>query len=376
MLKSGIVVDNKIIKLDDSDIIGYLKNALTTEDIQIFKANQKQQLFISDDVSFNNNTYIEFFVKFKNYVIIYNNCVYYADNFDSNSKISYASNGYTLKKLPKMVYENGKAKEIIDKDLEKLEQIGFEHSLSKENDLEYWFPKIENMGFKTPKTIITPFFDKEVELIKSYKWNELNKRAIIERIKYHSEGFDLKKDMFIRLGIFSDKFNFEACHIKNIDELPNKLMTIFDDLMFRLEWEKHINLVLREFITTNYNRETIYNGLPLNTEFRVFYDFTDKEILGIYNYWDVDDMLDHLKDKDDLMKFAKEAKIIEDEFKKLSPLLEEQVNTKMAKVNLRGKWSIDFMYDGSRFVLIDMAHAECSHYYDKVVKKIKFKHLV
>ena len=29
------------------------------------------------------------------------------------------------------------------------------------------------------------------------------------------------------------------------------------------------------------------------------------------------------------------------------------------------------MYDGKKFVLIDMAHAECSYYYDKVISKKK-----
>ncbi len=370
MLKSGIIKNGEIIKLEDKEIIKYLVNSLTDEDIQIFKSTQKQQLFISDDVNFGNNTYIGFYVKFKDYVIIYNNCVYYTDNFDSDSKISYVSSGYKLKKLPKTTYEDGKIKEVVGKEKQYIEKVGFEHSLSKENDLEYWFPKTESVGFKTPKTIVLPFLDKEVELIKSYKWNELNKRAIIERIKYHSEGFNLKKDMFIRLGGFSNKFNFESCCIKNIDELPNKLMTIFDDVIFRLEWERHINLVLREFIKSDYKRRTIYNGMPLNTEFRVFYDFTDHKILGIYNYWDTDEMLDNLRDKDDLINFAHEAKALEDDFKRLSPILEEQANAKLPKVNLRGKWSLDFMYDGSRFVLIDMAHAECSHYYDKVLKKL------
>ena len=41
----------------------------------------------------------------------------------------------------------------------------------------------------------------------------------------------------------------------------------------------------------------------------------------------------------------------------------------MTKCELKGKWSIDFLYDGENFVLIDMGHAECSVYYDKVLRR-------
>lgn len=51
------------------------------------------------------------------------------------------------------------------------------------------------------------------------------------------------------------------------------------------------------------------------------------------------------------------------------PYLEDEAKKKLPSANLQGKWSIDFMYDGSNFVLIDMGRAECSYYYDKVVAK-------
>ncbi len=373
MLKSGIIHNDEIIKLNSEEIINYLKNLLTDETLTEFKVYQNKQIFISEDASMTNITYIEYFVQFKNYVVIYNHHVYYNPEATNIDKISYINNNYTLKKLPKMIFENGKPKKYISEENAYLNKVGLEHSFNSENNLEYWFPKTENIGFKTPKTIIIPFVQKEIDLIKSYKWNELNKRAIIERIKYHSEGLNLKKDMFIRLSGFSNKFNFESCHIKNLEELPDKLMINFDNLIFRLEWEKQISLILREYIKTNYERKTIYNGMPLNTEFRVFYDFDNHDILGIYNYWDTDTMLDNLYDKKDLLNFAYEAKNIENDFNKLEPLLEKQIIQKMHNVNLNGKWSIDFLYNGKEFVLIDMAHAECSHYYDKVLQKRKLR---
>jgi len=175
--------------------------------------------------------------------------------------------------------------------------------------------------------------------------------------------------MFIRLGNSSNKFNFDSCHINNIDELYKKLMIMFDDMFFKLEWQQNIELVLREFIKTNYHRSTIYNGMPLNTEFRVFYNFDENKILGIFNYWEKDTMLDNLHNNQDLITFANITDKIERDFNNLSPFLEEETKYKLPKANLKGKWSVDFLYDGKDFILIDMAHAECSYYYEKVLSK-------
>ena len=43
--------------------------------------------------------------------------------------------------------------------------------------------------------------------------------------------------------------------------------------------------VVREFIDDKENNPTIYNGLPLHTEYRVFVDFDKEEIIGISPYW-------------------------------------------------------------------------------------------
>ena len=156
----------------------------------------------------------------------------------------------------------------------------------------------------------------------------------------------IKSGIIIRLGISSNKFNFDSCYINTIDELYQKLMIIFEDMHFKLEWEQNIELVLREYIKTNYQRNKIYNGMPLNTEFRVFYDFEKKEVLGIFNYWDKNTMLDNLYNKD-LITFANTTHKIESDFDNLYPILLEEVKYKIPTTDLNGKWSIDFLYDGN-----------------------------
>ena len=266
-----------------------------------------------------------------------------------------------------MILKNGRFIKYLNPVQQEIERIGFEHSISTENDLSFWYQKTVNIGFKTPNTVIVSFTTEEVQLIKRGKWRELNQEQILKRISSQNNTINLDDELFVRLGNSSNKFNFDSCHVNGIQELFSKLMIMFDDMYFKLEWQESIELVLREYIKTNYKRANIYNGMPLNTEFRVFYDFDANVVLGIFNYWDQDTMLDNLHNEQDLITFANATHEIERQFNELCHRLKEEVENKLPKADLKGKWSVDFLYDGKDFVLIDMAHAECSYYYDKVL---------
>ena len=82
-----------------------------------------------------------------------------------------------------------------------------------------------------------------------------------------------------------------------------------------------------------------------------------------------DTMLDNLHNNQDLITFANTTHEIECDFNNLSPFLKKEAEYKLPNADLKGKWSVDFLYDGKEFILIDMAHAECSYYYDKVLSK-------
>lgn len=370
MIESGIIYKNQIIKLENNNLISYLYSILnkSSENKNTFEIYKQSQLFWID------SNIIDYFVKVLGYVIIYDKTVYFQSESKNEliDKIEYIKNDFQLKKLPKMIYKNGKFIKYLNPIQQEIERDGFEHSISPENELSFWYPRTADIGFKTPNTIITSFTDSETNLIKTGKWNNLSEKNLLERIKIIATPngtIDLNKEMFIRLGNSSNKFNFASCHISQISELYPKLMIMFEDMYFKLEWQQSIELVLREYIKANYQRNRIYNGMPLNTEFRVFYDFDEKKILGIFNYWDKDTMLDNLHNKQDLITFANTADEIETDFNNLSPFLKEEAECKLPKAKLKGKWSVDFMYDGKKFVLIDMAHAECSYYYDKVISK-------
>ncbi len=370
MIKNGIINENRVIELENNDLISYLYNIINkSEDAKnAFEIYKQSQLF------WNNLSIIDYFVKVLGYVIIYDKVVYFQSELENElfDKIDYVKNGFQLQKLPKMIYKNGKFIKFLSPIQQEIEIAGFEHSISSENNLSFWYPRTANTGFKTPNTIITSFTDTETNLIKTGKWNKLCENDLLERIKTISKQsgtLDLNNEMFIRLGNSSNKFNFDSCHINGIDELYQKLMLMFDDMYFKIEYQQSIELVLREYIKTSYQRNRIYNGMPLNTEFRVFYDFDKNKILGIFNYWEKDTMLDNLHNNQDLITFANTIHEIECDFNNLYPFLKEEAEYKLSNADLKGKWSVDFLYDGKDFILIDMAHAECSYYYDKVLSK-------
>ncbi|MBE6152288.1 MAG: hypothetical protein E7165_03125 [Firmicutes bacterium] len=370
MIKSGVINENKTIELENDDVLSYLYKLIDKCPFNksIFEDYKMNRFFWTD------SNIVDYFVKFLGYVVIYNKIVYFQSESkcDFIDKIDYVKNGFLLKPLSKVIYKNKKFIQYSNPIEQEINIIGFKHSISPENNLSFWYPKIVDAGFKTPRTIIIDFTETEMTLIKMGKWYELCERDLLRRIKEAANknpNFNLNDEIFVRFGHSSNKFNFNSCHIKMIDELYSKLMVIFEDMYTKLEWHNDIELILREYVQTTYQRDQIYNGMPLNTEFRVFYDFNQKEILGVFNYWEKDTMLNNLRNKNDLIAFANSATEIESEFNNLAPILTEEVVTKAPLVNLNGRWSLDFLYDGKQFVLIDMAHAECSYYYDKVLSK-------
>ena len=77
-------------------------------------------------------------------------------------------------------------------------------------------------------------------------------------------------------------------------------------------------------------------------------------------------MLKNLFDEDNLI-FRKNASSIESDFEKLKDSLQSSVEDKLAAVEgFSGIWSVDFMWDGEKFWLIDMAIGYESYYFDKI----------
>ena len=243
-----------------------------------------------------------------------------------------------------------------------------------EHNMSFWLPKIQNCGIKIPKTAIVSvppeimelfFLEKEgmtlVEMQERiYQWV---KDEFIPKAKAEiGEGI-----WFLKNGAFSDKFNFNYCI--NFPSSPMRmadhiLSMNYDSLMF--DTGGNTEMVAREFIDDP-SVPTIYKGMPLRTEFRVFYDFDNHNAIYVCNYWDWDYCHQGIaRDPTDKIVYEVYYPIILSDYNTNKGYAVELVNHCFANINdLHGIWSVDLMKHGNEMYLIDMAHGANSAYWDK-----------
>jgi len=235
------------------------------------------------------------------------------------------------------------------------------------NNISNWLPKIEGLGFNIPETVIIPLTVDNLDWLFSdnYKNEDIAKftSEILEKIK--ETGFNTERELFIKTGNFSNKFNFKTCHLKDISQIGRQFFDVFHGGLC-VGCDPSPEIAIREFIHTKYDRESIYSGMKLNTEFRAFYDFDNDKLLEIFNYWDRETMTTHLYDPSEKAAFLKSIDAIEQDFNALKPRLKAEIESKIKNNGFLGIWSIDFMWDGEKFWLIDMAIGEMSYYFDKL----------
>ena len=237
-----------------------------------------------------------------------------------------------------------------------------------QNYFGYWFPKIKDCGIKVPKTLIfevpreyeTHFFSEEPDTDFRAVERWINKNVIPVLKKSELNG----KLLFIKNGLFSNKFDATDC-FTSVRRLADSLMNInYAALCLGAGgWEE---LVIRERIPHNMKKTPcIYGGLPLRSEFRVFYNFDTHKVLYTTNYWQYDYVCNKLYDITDKVIFEYMRKKLEAEFEKNEKKVSSLVHLAMKRINeLKGNWSIDIMMDeNGNFWLIDMAIAEESAYW-------------
>ncbi len=243
-------------------------------------------------------------------------------------------------------------------------------------NMSFWFPKLKNSNgekdslLKLPKTMfkhldydfITDYLEKDFILPRDKdKFDYMN-----EYMEKLASDFAESKDLFMKNGVFSNKFNFSDCHVTDRSKMGEQLYAInYTAAMFGVP--KTTEVVLREFISTNEKVKRIYHGMPLNTEFRVFYDYDKKEVLGVANYWHPDVMVNGLSDEDRKVYELEKNNIINN-FNKNKEKVCNEVKKFMESVKgLEEKWSVDVMLsDKGEFWLIDMARMERSALINKM----------
>ena len=167
------------------------------------------------------------------------------------------------------------------------------------NQMGYWLPKVAEISpFKIPDTKIMKVPLSLLQLGRVFEYNELTPTTFKIINEYCKKVFelDLNGTYFIKNGVFSSKFDFRNAKVttpQEVAELGQYLFYIHQQAcqMASLLNNKSIygcgttnEWIVREYIESPV-KETIYMGLPLNTEYRIFVDFDKKTILSDNQYW-------------------------------------------------------------------------------------------
>lgn len=253
--------------------------------------------------------------------------------------------------------------------LEECRKHYMESMKNNPNNFSYWFPRIKDCGLNIPRSVV---FDIPEDIMNCFFFerpsdSETIKNFFEEKIKPEWKDFFGTSEIFIKNGCFSNKFDFSTCRSENkiekvIDSFSNiQYKSFMNDTMGNTE------MVIREFIEPDEEwSKTIYNGMPLRPEIRVFYDFDEKKVLYSVNYWDWDYCHDRIcEDENDKEIYEEVYPKLQDFINLNKNLVENVVNSYMENVVLQGKWSIDMMYSQGKWWLIDMALARQSAYWKK-----------
>ena len=279
--------------------------------------------------------------------------------------------------------------DILDLDPVLYEMLG-----RNQNSMSHWLPELAaaNAGhgfFKIPRTVIAKVPLTLLQMSRlDYSSLTASTKRIVDIWAMRVFGLDTTKDYFIKTGTYSSKFDFRnarVTHGREVEELGEYLLFIQSQasqmagplvqpsiygMSTTNEW------VVREFIEDKEENPTIYKGMPLHTEYRVFVDFDSDEILGITPYWRSDVMLKRFSqgaensphDYHDYVIYKAHEERLQSRYEANKDAVLEHIREMVPEVGLSGQWSIDVMQNGKDFWLIDMAQAANSALNDVIPK--------
>lgn len=237
-----------------------------------------------------------------------------------------------------------------------------------------WFPQLQdtysksNHFFKIPDTKIWTLPIELAQYIRiEYTDTNEQSRELFNKIIFDHFELDENKTYFIKTGVFSSKFEFRNVHCTEPREMGD-YFSVVNNFAMTVGAGRSIDLVVREWIDDVENRPTIYNGMPLRTEFRAFVDLDNKEIIDIVPYWNPIVMnrvlqsqgKNNPKIKKDYLTYQSVEQELLDDYNEHVGEVKNNLSQIIENLDLKGKWSLDIMKNGKDFYLIDMARMEKS----------------
>lgn len=291
----------------------------------------------------------------------------------------------------KMLYYN-----LFRQGLDILDLDDFTYQMLEMNPISmgFWLPPLVgglygNKFFKVPDTKIlhVPITMLQLTRLGFETLNPVTKE-IVNRYCQKVFHLDRHEDYFIKTGTYSSKYEFRNAHIhepKEVDEMGEYFLLLnhltcsmaaptnnrsFYGANTTNEW------VVREYIKDKENNPTIYNGLPLHTEYRVFVDFDTKKILGVSPCWRSDVMKNKFKEvaspqeRHDYVVYQIHEDVLNQRYHESVQTVLNEMEKVIPRIKLTGQWSIDVMRNGDDYYIIDMALAEHSALNDCVPKNL------
>lgn len=265
---------------------------------------------------------------------------------------------------------------IIDTEKPSFENF-YNDEMEDKNNFSYWYSKIKDY-FNCPKTVIIKIPMNVAECLLEMN-DSNNKRTVLEFVK--NECIPQIRNMnlnvpyvFMKNAKFSNKFKFnDSCRVFIDEEEITRKLGYLNYAGMCVDALGFTEVVFREFI--DFNAETIptiYGGMPLRQEYRVFYNFDNKKVIHIHDYWDYDYVYSNLSNITDKIILSYTKENYKTKWKKHLPSLKDLIkDSKINEVELNGIWSMDFLYDeeNDKFYLIDMAKGENSAYFEFCKRK-------
>lgn len=249
----------------------------------------------------------------------------------------------------------------------KRRQEAFVASNENPENMSYWLPKILNSttkqetNLKIPETLVVRLDQEMWDWLRNDKYSPEGIQKFTDFVVDKMDNFREGQTLFMKSGIFSNKFDFHQTVVEDRSKIGKQFLDMFYTSML-VGADNTNEVVLREMIPNKDNHPTIYKGMPLHTEFRVFFDFDTYEVVGVSNYWHPEYMEKEKNlEEQDLTIYQQEKERILSEFDANKLQVVENVSLFMKGCNeLSGKWSVDILKTADEFWLIDMARMQKS----------------
>lgn len=242
------------------------------------------------------------------------------------------------------------------------------------NSLYNWFTPVvdavakSKSGLKIPATQTLRLPIELAQFIRlEYQDTSAEDKELFNQFIFDQFNLEDGKTYFIKTGTFSSKFQFANAKCFEPREM-GEYFQVVNNFAMTVGAGQSIDLVVREYIEDVEDNPTIYNGMPLRTEFRAFVDCDSDELIGVVPYWhpivmkraleaaarDIIPGLGQTIQTDYQTYLAHEDKLTRDYNEQLARVKREITNL-LPSLNLTGKYSVDVMKNGDDLYVIDLA---------------------